>query len=101
MFQELGASFLVVSMSFLGIWGISKIRGPLLVVSTIRNIVYWGLPWGSLFFGNSLLGYILYDCFRNMDHDIGNYSGRYSAAYLALRVETSMAALVSDGQYFW
>ena len=33
------------------IWGFPKIRGTFLGVPIIRNIVYWGLYWGSPIFG--------------------------------------------------
>ena len=33
------------------IWGFPKIRGTILGVPIIRSIIYWGLYWGSLYFG--------------------------------------------------
>ena len=35
----------------LAIWGFPKIRGTFLGVPIIRTIVFWGLHWGSPYFG--------------------------------------------------
>ena len=44
-------------------WGFPKIRGTFLGVPIIRTIVYWGLYWGTLYFGK--LPYIyIYICIR-------------------------------------
>ena len=33
-------------------WGFPKIRGTFLMVPIIRTIVYWGLYWGTPYFGD-------------------------------------------------
>ena len=38
------------------IWGFTKIRGTILGVPIVRTIVYWGLYWGPLIFGNYHIG---------------------------------------------
>ena len=38
------------------IWGFPKIRGSILGVLIIRNIVYWGPYWGPLISGNYHIG---------------------------------------------
>ena len=38
------------------IWGFPKIKGTFLGVPIIRNIVYWGLYWGSPILGNYHMG---------------------------------------------
>ena len=40
------------------IWGFPTIRGTILGVPIIRTIVFWGLNWGPLNFGNHHIGYI-------------------------------------------
>ena len=34
------------------IWGLPQIRGTFLGVPVISTIVYWGLYWGTLIYGN-------------------------------------------------
>ena len=36
----------------MGIWRFPKIRGTLLGIPIIRNILFWGLYWGPLISGN-------------------------------------------------
>ena len=40
------------------IWEFPKIRGTILGVPIIRIIVYWGLFWGPLIYGNYHIGIV-------------------------------------------
>ena len=46
--------------------GVSKIRGTILGVPIIRAIVYWGLYWGTLIWGNYHMGTVYCQCSRRM-----------------------------------
>ena len=41
------------------IWGFHRIRGTFLVIPIIRTIVFWGLHWGSLILGTTILGTVV------------------------------------------